>query len=117
MKNLFSAIGMSAAILFAPPVWAKDIPYLTCKNDSPIWTLRLLGDTAQFLFAEKTIDFEVADTQIAQPGPWPIALTLLARGDTAIVILRPNENGFGIDILTQNRQLPILLSGSCVTLG
>lgn len=95
---------------------AQSIPNMTCTSPSPIWTLELLGDTATFAFADKTIQLDVMDQTQAEPGPWPVALTLLARHDTAIVVLRKTQTDrYSVDILTQRRNLPVLFTGQCKT--
>ena len=86
---------------------------MTCKGSDPGWAMDILGDSAQFRFAERTINFDIPDITQGSPGPWPVALTLLARSDTAIIILRPQDDVYVIDILTQHRQIPVLLSGIC----
>ncbi len=101
-----------ALLLCVSSAQAAWYPDLECKGKDPIWILSIWDTTAQFRFNEQTIDFDIVDTTIGQPGPWPIALTLLAPRDTAIVILRMADE-FEVDILTQHRDLPVLFSGEC----
>ncbi len=88
------------------------VPQMACTGTDPIWALDLLGNTAQFRFADRTIDLDVMAETPGQPGPWPVALTLVGRGDTAIVLVR-GPAPFTVDILTQHRDLPVLFTGTC----
>ncbi len=103
---------LTSACLLSASAASAQVPDLVCTGTNPIWTLEILGDTAQFRFADRTIDFDVMDKTHGQPGPWPIALTLVASRDTAIVLVR-GPAPFSVDILTQHRELPVLFSGTC----
>ena len=97
-------------------VSAQELPNLQCSSASPIWALDLFQDDAQFRFADRTIDYDVADKTVSQPGPWPVAITLLSRDDTSIILLRGGTE-YTVDILTQRRGLPVVLTGTCVIRG
>ena len=107
---------LSLLLLLTAPVFAQDLPNLHCSSTSPTWALDLYQEDAQFRFADRTIDYDIVDQTEGQPGPWPIGLTLLSRDDTSIVLLRGGSD-YTVDILTQRRGLPVILSGTCVTWG
>ena len=93
---------------------AQDIPYpLECRSDAPAWTLTLFSNGALYSRLGQTRDFSIAHETAADPGPWPHALTLLSDRDTAIVLLRPDGDAFSVDLLTQDRSLPVLFTATC----
>lgn len=106
-------------VLPATLATAQDAIY-DCEGSSPKWVLTLLDNQAQFLFADRTIDFEIPQITVAEGQDDPLAYTLLSDADTAIVLLEEEsciapgrEASHEVQILTQRRGLPILLSGCC----
>ena len=123
IAKIFYSLGVNTlgaglwSIVLAGALSAQNIltPPLNCVGDSPQWEMDILDNQAFFNFLSRRIIFDIADETLAEGRDWPRALTLLARDDTAIVVLRSGRGakGFDIDVLTQRRGLPVLLTGQC----
>lgn len=107
------------ASLFAflgSPLLAQSFPYpLSCTGQSPDWSLMVTERGAEFDLVRQSAMDVVLDTQ-AQGAEWPRALTLVGRGDSAIVLLEHTACETGnltTRILTQRGETPILLTGCC----
>jgi hypothetical protein len=101
-----------ALLLAAAPAWADTY---ACAGTAPDWTLTLGDETAQFTFG-RTLDYDIPQRSSAEGRDWPMAATLIAEFDTAIVVLNPGSCETGpirAHILTQRGQSPIVLTGCC----
>lgn len=88
---------------------------MSCTGQSPDWTLDIAHDGAVFNLARES-ELTIALDTPALDAEWPRALTLIGRGDSAIVILenRACESGdLTARILTQRGETPLLLTGCC----
>ena len=94
------------------PAFAQ-IPTMNCIGTAPDWRLALSATAAHFSFENRQTDFDVPQFSHAEGREWPLAMTLIARNDTAIVILKPELDDYVVDILTQRGTTPILLTGQC----
>lgn len=101
------------------------LPPLTCEGRGPEWKLDILSDDlARFQFAGRDTQFDIPQKSRAEgeggPRNWPQAFTLVARNDTAILVLNEEsctlENDrfpLSLHVLTQRGTTPILLTGCC----
>lgn len=115
----------SAALIcfLVSSVSAQDLA-LACNGIAPVWDLALDGDTATFEFGRSS-DMTLALQTTPQDAQWPKALTLIGRGDSAIILLTPGGCSYPADeqygtiaaeVLTQRGQTPVLLLGCCQSL-
>ena len=107
---------LAIAVLAAPA--EAEVPGLSCTGSDPDWQLVLDAgtQTAIFDFANREVAFDIPQQNQAAGRDWPLAVTLVSRDDTAILILRPLACGRAshmIDILTQRATTPIPLTGYC----
>ncbi len=117
MKHLFACFVAVASLANAQDA----PPPLKCGGTEPHWNLDLFGNTAQFRFSDKTVDFDIPQQSVSENRLDTHVYTLLAAQDTAIVLVEretcqtvAEPFPFEVQILTQRRGLPILLSGCCV---
>ena len=110
----------------ALPAYAQDtaLPLpLLCGGDGPDWDLSINADGVEFNYLrESTLEIGL-ETRPAN-AQWPVALTMVGRGDTAIAIIdqgqckwdemAETDNAFSIEVLTQRGETPVLLVGCCV---
>ncbi|MCP5086367.1 MAG: hypothetical protein GY952_06145 [Rhodobacteraceae bacterium] len=79
--------------------------------------MKTSGTEAMFSYLNKNIRFEVRLSTEAEGGAGPMAHTLISDFDTAILLVDEIPCSTGADmtgyVLTQDRDLPILLSGCC----
>ena len=101
------------SFLFAATSAGAEIPRVACYGTAPDWRLTITNTAASFQFENRSIQFEVPQHSRAEGRDWPLAITMVARNDTAIVVLEPSATGYVVDILTQRNTVPILLTGSC----
>lgn len=109
------------AVLAATSAIATDAPPpLFCGGIEPHWNLDLFENTAQFRFTDKTIDFDIPQQSVSQNRLDTHVFTLIAAQDTAIVLVEQEScqtvadpAPYEVQVLTQRRGLPILLSGCC----
>jgi hypothetical protein len=98
---------------------AGDRPDLICSGEyQQQWSLEINSQSAVYsAAAQATIQYEIRHVTKSEGQEWPRALTLLSISDTSIVLLRQNkcssEDNWGVSILTQRQQEPVLLSGCC----
>ena len=104
------------ALFLCTPLMAQDVlTSMTCEGTDPDWAIAVDGDTAVFDFQRES-ELSLMLTTPAQGGDWPVALTFVGRGDSAILIV---ENGLcggedhGARVLTQRGETPLLLTGCC----
>ncbi|MEO0359145.1 MAG: hypothetical protein AAF386_12820, partial [Pseudomonadota bacterium] len=83
------------------------------ENEIDDWavTFDTVGQTADLRLRSKQVGFAIAHSVDASPGPWPRALTLVSDRDTAIALI--DGPGQGIVLLTQDRGLPVVFTGTC----
>lgn len=118
-----------AFLLCAPAARAAEpLPALICSGVEPGWTLELEGG-AGLLTPEtgaRATVMTIAQRTIADGRPYPRALTLISRTQTAIALVNRRacfdtasdvEYPFAADLLTQKRGLPALLTGCCRIVG
>lgn len=101
-------------IALCAPAAAMDFD-LTCEGIEPDWKLSTKDDTAQFRYLRDS-DMTLMLTTFAQGRDWPIALTYVGRGDSAILMIEPDACDAGdlrATILTQRGDTPVLLLGCC----
>ncbi len=111
LKLITAATAVCASTTFAQSL---DTP-LVCGGSAPDWSLAITGDVAEFEFVRQS-NMTLALTTTAQGAEWPRALTLVGRGDSAIVILENMmcETGtLTARILTQRGETPVFLTGCC----
>jgi hypothetical protein len=109
-----------AAVLFAAPAFAQDLPPLTCEGNSPDWTLTLAGPDAQFAYVDAN-DMQVVSSATPENADWPNVSVLLANRQTAIVAITPRlcSSSFVTDfpfdalVMTQKGETPVVLTGCC----
>ncbi len=114
-------IAVLIAALALPAIAEDALPPLACEGNGPDWQLGIFGDQAQFTFDGAQIEMTIPQRTQAENAPFPIALTLVARSDTAIVILNERQcdtdfvTSFPIEtnILTQKGETPVILRGCC----
>lgn len=111
---------LPALMSLALPAVAQDIQDLSeilpliCDGAEPAWSMTITEDGSLFDYG-RTSDLDIAWETQAEGAQWPRALTLIGRGDTAIVILEaPTDDSYPIRILTQRGETPLLLTGTCV---
>ena len=116
MRGLFPIYVFCHAL--AAPALAQDLTYpLACSGQSPDWELGVNQDSAVFDFGRES-QMTVALDTVAQDATWPRALTLVGRGDSAILLLentRCETGNLTARILTQRGETPLLLTGCCET--
>jgi len=103
-------------LLFGTPALALDDP-LICTGSDPDWSLSMDGDAARFDFIYES-DLNLMLETRAEGAPDIAALTLIGRGDSAIVLLDPAacpdpDAAYGARLLTQRGETPLLLVGCC----
>lgn len=101
------------AALLPSMLFSQTIAGLRCHSDDPDWVISFSQDMARFDYDGRGTDFDIVHQTNGLPGPWPIALTLIADRDTAIVIADQSDGQTTIDILTQRGTTPVLLTGKC----
>ena len=103
-------------IALCTPLSAQNLPAnMVCEGSSPDWSLSISGETAVFDF-QRTSDLALMLTTPAQGRDWPVALTFVGRGDSAIVMVDEGKCGgetFEASVLTQRGETPLLLVGCC----
>ncbi|MCF2903928.1 hypothetical protein L0666_02925 [Octadecabacter sp. CECT 8868] len=101
----------------ALPLSAQELTYpLICSGSDPTWTLEVAGETATLDF-QRSSEMDVMLVTPAEGRDWPVALTLIGRGDSAILIVDQGLcNGYdhGARVLTQRGETPLLLVGCCL---
>ena len=116
MRSLFPIYVFCHAL--AVPALAQDLTYpLVCSGQSPDWELGVNQDSAVFDFGRES-QMTVALDTVAQDATWPRALTLVGRGDSAILLLENiscETGNLTARILTQRGETPLLLTGCCET--
>ena len=116
MRSLFPIYVFCHAL--AAPALAQDLTYpLACSGQSPDWELDVDQDSAVFAFGRES-QMTVALDTVAQDATWPRALTLVGRGDSAILLLENiscETGNLTARILTQRGETPLLLTGCCET--
>lgn len=114
MKSILLKIPVIAFL--ATPVAAQEISYpLACTGSDPDWSLILDAAQGEFDF-QRLSNLDVVLDTTAQGADWPRAITLIGRGDSAIVILENTVCEIGnlsARILTQRGETPIFLTGCC----
>lgn len=110
------AILATCTVAFAAPLHADDIPTeMSCSGISPDWSLSLSGDEAEFSF-QRDSDLNVQLITTPLNADWPRAITMIGRGDSAILIVEParcDTGDMSARVLTQRGETPILLVGCC----
>lgn len=114
MRILF--VSIAATLVHANTVMAQELSYpLSCTGSAPDWSLNIQENGAEFDF-RRLSNLDIALDTPAQRAQWPRALTLVGRGDSAIVILENmtcETGALTARILTQRGETPILLTGCC----
>ena len=113
--------GLAALILLPGHVWAGQDTNLICQGENPEWKLGIKGKIADIDF-KHAVHFDVPQSASALNRDWPKAFTLIARTDTAIVIVDKDHCQLGgqsfdmsADVLTQDGAAAIVLTGCCRT--
>ncbi len=111
MRSFALCLAVSAA-----PLSAQELTFpLSCSGSDPAWSLEVTGETATLDF-QRVSELDVMLVTPAEGRSWPVALTLIGRGDSAIVIVDKGLcNGYdhGARVLTQRGETPLLLLGCC----
>ncbi len=105
------------AILTGPVFGQSLTSSLVCSGQDPAWSLTLDQGEGQFELT-RTSELTLALETLAQGAQWPRALTLVGRGDSAIVILENSacsDGNLTARVLTQRGETPLLLTGCCTT--
>ena len=108
--SILALVALSVSVAAQQPSYP-----MSCAGADPSWSLVLDDGKAEFDFRRQSEMDIMLDTP-AQGSEWPRALTLIGRGDSAILILenRACENrNITARILTQRGETPILLTGCC----
>lgn len=118
-----NALAALCALAALPALAADPPPPLTCFGAEPFWSLELDDDGAALHApGAPEILYAIADMRDAVGRSWPKAVTLLARDDTAILIVRPAACSDGMsdrsydwmaDLLTQRGGEAVILTGCC----
>ncbi|SLN15616.1 hypothetical protein [Pseudooctadecabacter jejudonensis] len=95
---------------------------LACTGTAPDWSLTLNGETVEFDY-RRTSDLTLMLDTPAVGEAAPRALTLIGRGDSAILILEKTDacrfgtdaGGYDAMVLTQRGETPVLLTGCCLS--
>ena len=95
------------------PVAASGEGY-SCAGRAPDWTLEV-SEAGATLDYQRQSELDIALRTRAEGADWPRALTLIGRGDSAILLLEPqdSEGLHRARVLTQRGETPILLIGQC----
>ncbi len=105
-----------AFFLLCTPLAAQDLPSdLLCEGSSPDWSLTVSGDTAVFDFQRES-QLSLMLTTPAEGRDWPVALTFIGRGDSAILMVDQGTcegESLNASVLTQRGETPLLLVGCC----
>ncbi|MBU2993330.1 hypothetical protein Q4555_00945 [Octadecabacter sp. 1_MG-2023] len=99
----------------ALPAAAQDLPTpMICAGPDDEWSLKIDQDTAEFSYLF-TSNMDIPLQTRPRDAQWPVALTLIGRGDSAIAIITPEQcdGSFGITVLTQRGETPLMLVGCC----
>lgn len=111
MRHLFAL-----PLLAALPVFAEDLPLpLVCTGLNPDWGLEIRDDGSTLSY-QRIDDMDLAWETQAEGADWPRALTLIGRGTSAIVVLDQTACDGGdlsANVLTQQGETPLLLTGCC----
>ena len=96
---------------------------LICGGVEPFWALEIKGETALFTAPDTPdIAYDVQLRTVAEGRTSPVALTLIARTDTAIVILGERACGdtmsdtvfsHSVEVLTQRQSRAVMYTGCC----
>lgn len=88
---------------------------LSCSGSDPDWSLEVSETEAEFSYLFDS-DLVIALITTPENGPWPRALTLTGRWDSAILLLTPIEcisGTLSATVLTQRAEMPVMLVGCC----
>lgn len=97
---------------------------MLCGGAEPFWNLTIEDDRAAYSTPDQpdAVSFEIRLDTRAEGRDWPRALTLIARGDTAVILLDQRACSDTVSdraypysgtLLTQRGVEPIVLSGCC----
>ncbi|WP_342075827.1 hypothetical protein [Yoonia sp. SS1-5] len=109
LRPLIIAICLPVAALADP------LPALICQGTAPDWTLELTDTQARFDFRGLS-EMDIPQRAQAQGRDWPWALTLIGPRDSAIAIIdarQCNTTNYAAHVLTQQGEVPIMLTGCC----
>ncbi len=90
---------------------------IVCQGTAPDWVANISNEAAEFFYLNNNTSFEIPQFSVAEGGKAATAYTLISEFDTAILLIDPITCETGAPMtaymMTQNRGLPILLSGCC----
>ncbi len=99
------------------PAYAE--PTILCSGTDPDWKLGITSETADLTY-KRHVRLKIPQSTSAINRDWPKAFTLIARTDTAIVVLDRDaclldgkEFPISVDVLTQDGSAAIMLTGCC----
>ncbi len=119
MNSILPAVVVGALLPVA--LWAEDAENLICRGENPEWKLGIKDKIGDLDF-KHPVRFDIPQSASALNRDWPKAFTLIARTDTAIVIvdrdhcqLEGQDYDMSADVLTQDGSAAIVLTGCCRT--
>jgi len=111
---LFISAALPAGAALAQDIY-ESLP-LVCQGTAPKWDMVVTEDDTVFDHLIASSDMDIALVTTAQDADWPAALTLIGRGDSAILIVEPaacDTGELSARVLTQRGETPLLLTGCC----
>lgn len=114
--RIFPSLTCAICILSATLASAQSVSSsFSCRGSDPDWSLSIDAEAATFDFLRTSAMTVALETQ-PQNADWPRAVTLIGRGDSAIVILENQTCETGnitARVLTQRGETPVFLTGCC----